>query len=379
MLRRAVREAAGLAGWRWRLGTMTYNPVPTGEATISTNSSEVPLMGVAAATEKVEKANFDDSELGQDAYGCLVLRLVEWWDPRDVTAYPLLATMHGVVLWSVNLLFQGSIALALLQLAENLETHWEPATFQEELNMTSHAAVALLEQARQAPDQARAEEIVPAAVLEKCASAVGARKMFYAIMLFLWFSRNYGELEKACVQVHRLLAVQTRQGTEHILSADKHVIEKLEPWMKVVLIMVSPLTKLVITLAVAYAGIKFISMQHSEVPLILKALCMQFVVTIDELLFTLTTKRTQEFVKMARLRSVKVNKPEGKEDQKSNAWDSGLGGFAHLALSALVAVLVMKVLFRALFNFRVACNEYHDRFPLPGVERSVTIAELFQP
>merc|ERR1719253_1603030 len=108
--------------------------------------------------------------------------------------------------------------------------------------------------------------------------------------------------------------------------------------MKLFLILSVSVLRLVIALSIGYAGVKFIMLQTSYAKVVLKALCMQWVITVDELLVkSFTSQATREW-----LGKIKI---QHKKSMRSKEWQHGYGGISLFAIGFSVVLLVTAFIF----------------------------------
>merc|ERR1719272_890948 len=103
-----------------------------------------------------------------------------------------------------------------------------------------------------------------------------------------------------------------------------------------------------VAVMITYAGCKFIMLQTSYEKVVLKALCMQWVIQIDELLVkSFTTNSGKELISKVKLRHKKfLTKPW---------WEHGIGGWVLFTLGSSGVLFVCLGLFGDLMGFRSEC------------------------
>merc|ERR1719399_1492831 len=104
-----------------------------------------------------------------------------------------------------------------------------------------------------------------------------------------------------------------------------------------------------------FAGIKFLVLSVIEYNLITKAISLQFVVTLDEVLYVaFTTDIAKAKLKRTHLQYKQFT---------HTAWDNWVGGFATLLFAVFWTYISTWGYFGALMNFRSVCSSYFAAFP----------------
>merc|ERR1719420_2281595 len=103
----------------------------------------------------------------------------------------------------------------------------------------------------------------------------------------------------------------------------------------------------------------------SEKELILKSLCLQFVITIDELVYTSFTTASAK----AKLQRAKI---EYSASQHSNLWDNWIGGFSSYVLCVTALLVLTYGVFGNLMLFRKACRAYLSMLRMPSTALTST-------
>jgi hypothetical protein len=306
--------------------------------------------------DDVDICSFDTN-----VYTLVMLRFTHWMDGHGFSSHPVLSLSHAVVLWSINLCLQGGICLALLSLADDMGEPWENSFFLRHYNTSIFDATSTLSMAL---DEPSITNEIHSDILEKCREAIGVPRYFYFMLMFLWLLRNFAEIEDAFLSFGQLCTIRRRRTWEDRIfnDDDEEVIEMLDCWMVVVLIVFVPLTRLLISFLITYCGMKFILMQNNELTMILKALTMQFVTQIDEMLLALITSRCRDAVGSLKMRMSSLVADPGRYN---NLWDGGLGGLIYLGALGIAVYLILNVVFAGVCDFRRACSIYDSRFSLP--------------
>jgi len=206
-------------------------------------------------------------------------------------------------------------------------------------------------------------------VLDRCKVQLPVQYyQFYYLMIFIWFSQMLIEARSIYCLLKALVMVQVPPSNEESLvlrdTPDGPISEivYLPHGIRALLIVTLPILRMCICMGVTYAGAKFLILQVDEVKILLKVLCMAFVVHIEEIFL-------KSFVGMRTVRELSNVHVAYQEWSRSfsEKWESkGWSGFVYQAIPFLGLVL-LEVIFSGLLSFRRACYAYHSHFGLEGV------------
>merc|ERR1719265_2050245 len=127
-------------------------------------------------------------------------------------------------------------------------------------------------------------------------------------MILFWIMFMLAELKAAAFSLMHIYGVRTRdqsQPDQHLLqyklksgegSSEILTIMQLDAWMRGALILLIPVVRGLVAVVLTYAGSKFLILQVDQAKIVMKVLCMKFVIQIDELLIKslLTATAIQE-------------------------------------------------------------------------------------
>lgn len=279
---------------------------------------------------------------------------------------------YAMFLQFVNFVLQIGITFVLTLDVEHKEDAVETATFEREFNMSLAEAVSVLRQVPGGYGEEADTSIVPAYIMDKCEIQTGnglRHLSFYHLMSFVWVGKMIEEVVKCVLIARRIWNIQTPKeedeqkegfslfdkfnGDEKEWEESKdrsNTVIFLTNKLKILLIVTIPMLRLMIASGVAYAGMKFIMLQTSYGKVVLKALCMQWVITISGLL----VKSFCSHHTLATLRTTSLHCTKG--DQYWNArWQYGFGGIFLFSIGVAVVLLVNAVIFKDLMAFRAEC------------------------
>lgn len=266
------------------------------------------------------------------------------------------------MLYGMAVACQLVVSWVLLHNAERLESSWESAHFHEEFNMSLAAAGDLLLNAsltkqRKPVGFEHREDIV-----EKCSHQAHVRfHWFYYIMIFVWISAILYEFICAAALMSDIFHVADREDPSQSLFGGKDPkqrtsIVRLAPLLRLVVIILVPCMRMGVCIAIGYSGAKFLMLQKNELMLVLKALCMQFVVQIDDVFLTgMSTKLAKARLKQTTIRTKR-------DVLKDTALKDGGGGWALLFLAFSALFIMTYLIFGNLMYFRKWCVEYRAVF-----------------
>lgn len=189
---------------------------------------------------------------------------------------------------------------------------------------------------------------VAADIKTMCQQQTQTPMTFYLMAVFLWNAKCIGEIGGS---IHRLIKTwktMTRSRSTHPMI-QSNIIERLPTGMKIALIILIHLPKIAIAVLVALLGTDFLYTAHCPGNVVIKALALQFIVMIDELLYgAFSTPFLKKRVTKTKLKSELLHTP---------MLDEWLGGMVRIAATILIMTLVLGLYHSDLFWFRWNCWE----------------------
>jgi len=400
-----------LLSFAWRpfeaepAGQTLLAPMPEGDVVLMTGQASQ-----LSSTGAVEEVGLE-----MDAYSLFLVRLLEIWDTNSTDVeiieagkaveasgdgvshgstliktqkekswtFTLLNFSHAFVLYVLAVALQLCVTMILLQNAERLESSWESHAFHQKYNVTMVEAAGLLDQAVDTNHpQLNCPNAVHGALVKRCTEQLQVRYyFFYYIMIFIWIATMLSEFDNAFSLVKDLWHVDTSVVGDKNLSNFGHIVENGKPrrrivnmtsCQKVVLIFLVPVIRIGVAMAITYSGCKFLMLQVSEMRIVLKALCMKFVITIDDLfLVGFSTKAARDRLKALKLKTRRL------DVLQKGFWYNAGGGFFHMAV-AFAGLSAVWFIFQDLMLFRKSCAAYHvqfGEFKDLGTQRRLSFAE----
>lgn len=313
---------------------------------------------------------FQEDKLGCDTHALFLVRCCMLFSPlrpeeKGIPSELIrLNWLYSFLLQFVNVVLQLGITYILVLAVEHDEDHWETSYFQQTYGMTMSEVVNLLEEVPGPEDTSK----VPKEIMEKCdfQTEHGLRHLsFYYFMIFVWVTKMFAECVESFMIGVRIWSVQEPEFGEELTNEfscfdefDGEKIDKakdksynvirMTKGLKIFLILFVACLRMFIAFSIGYAGMKFIMLQTSYAKVVLKALCMQWVITIDELLVkSFTSAATSTHLQAAKIVYRKAVRPK--------SWEHGFGGPCLFLIGTSVVLIVVLSIFGDLMELRSEC------------------------
>lgn len=334
-----------------------------------------------AELEHEGAAKLEQVAIPLDVYSLFVHRLAFLWDPgrprggpgEDPApiSFPFLSFLHGAVLYLGTVGLQLAITCMLYLRAEDLEVLWENKHFLEMFDVDLRGAADTLRRSVRTGHEPGILTSPDGGLLKVCSTAISNQRYiaFYYLMIFIWYTKMTSEFRDAISFGRKIVHLPNSEDGE-VFDKGRTIIVALQRWQKAVVLTFTVLVRIIIATVIMYSGGKFIMLQTSTLTLILKSLCMKFVIELDEMfLKSFTTSDAKEKLKNVKLSVAASHSWE--------LWDSGLGGLVCIAFPAACCALFCFFVFGGLMDLRVACHEYNSNLPCVIVDCSDTGRRLF--
>jgi hypothetical protein len=292
-----------------------------------------------------------------------------------------LKIIHAFVVYATSIVLALLLATFFSLKADQLETNVTNLYFLNTYNFTMAEASHLLEHT--AEPLSKVDYKGPLAVCEE--QLVMQVPAMYSLMIFIWFATMVSEFRLIVNWFSHLWfmpIVSEPEASQHELvdasdskverrydliqedaNGKRHSITKITRTLKVLLIVLHPIVRLTILLIVGYAGAKFLILQTDEIGVLLKALCMKFVVDLDDVVFKgFSTAKIRKEVATFKM-VYRRDELDGMDRGENTWWNSGLGAFLYQSLAVGLVLVLQFIVFSNLSGFRLACRRYNDRFP----------------
>lgn len=188
--------------------------------------------------------------------------------------------------------------------------------------------------------------------------------LVHIIVVTIWLSRMLQELRHAVEMVVVVLSLPT--GHESIdeeiildskgdIVSETYVIVRLTLTLKILIVFFICGIRLVVTAFLTFSGAKFLILTGDMGNVILKAVSMQFIVTLDKVI-------NQSFVPTAfnaKLKAAKIRYP-GTKPSLFSQWSASC---VYMLATVMAAYLLHDVIFGKISEFRTTCREYYMAFP----------------
>jgi len=292
--------------------------------------------------------------------------------------------LHMLVLF-VQVVITGFLLLSSERMEEDLESDY----FHKYYNVGVHEAGLQL---RQAIEDGKPLTEMTSTMLAcdkgpgnhylcRCAAQLQVQlPVFYYIMIGIWVCFMMSEIKTSIWWMIHFSGVKRATVGESLFEAKQDqpddfkqiTIVRLRPRTKILLIIVDPLFRMCIAIVLTYAGAKFLILQVRTAKVVLKVLCMRFVINVDEFLFkTLVTKASTKEVSSAKLLT-RYGRPA-----RTTWWENGLGVTIYILACVAVIYLIFDVAFYQLTFFRTSCRMYRGAFPgMHGLPRRKDLVEI---
>jgi len=296
--------------------------------------------------------------VGADAYGGVVFAAVRLFDADSLkqkgqcqlaTNFVISFFMHGI-----NLFFQFGLLFLIFAFAiENSEDPWEHA------DLTAEGAVLDAAMAAVPPQPLDATIALNALAVNRCRKDHTVR-FAQSFLIFLWAVRVTPEVMGCFWTTKTCWSLPDTKMGKLIKETDgKFFIFSLNLRLRIFISLFVNLPKFLIGVLLAFVGAKFLMFANSLAPLVMKAVAMQFVLTIDELIFNglasaAYAKQVSDCCFLIYQDTIPVN------------WN--LWGTTVLKFFVIVAwtLAITRVMYADVQSFRDSCSFYEGAFPAPG-------------
>jgi len=186
-------------------------------------------------------------------------------------------------------------------------------------------------------------------VHKKCElQEVGEFSFIYVFMLFLWYATIIREAAASLFRAHQVGTVVERLEKDTAVVESNDIVA-LSTWMKVVLIVLVPVPKFLIAIAVGWYGSTLLMVQVDVLHIVTKALCLQLIMNVDEVLF----KTLAPNVALDRVQNMKLKRHV---HTTYHQWDLWLSSVVKSVFALGMALLFYFYGVPHLTSFRNECN-----------------------
>jgi len=301
--------------------------------------------------------------LNKDAWTQALLALLLYHDKAQLTCDQKTWIVTSMLLYLVNVILQiGLMMMILLYVVDPMEASTKPPIFD------MNAAAELLRDPRLQGQTLEGSESYQVSseqaelVLSKCKilDPPGLVKA-QLFMLFLWNTRILKEVADNARMTQNLRHCDRRNSLDQQLVEDSTLV-RVDSYVLWLSKLVVQLPMLVIDVLLWAIGSRLIVFGILPFTVVLKGLALQFLVTIDEMIFeTFAARKAHEL-----LGEFKVKYRPGADWPKWNSWGSSVFKFS---LVAGLTAFTMFFLFADLPNFRSACGVYKVHAPDSVVDK----------
>jgi len=297
--------------------------------------------------EQEEIKQYEKSKIGveEDSYNFFFMRLVQWWDGTTSVNFwlrhgeyrgrfrsvPLVSLIHGCALYFIGAGIQVWVTLLLYYNSLDMTHKWRHFRAQ-----SGESTLTLHETAKLVRDEVMTGAL-PNSLLCECAGTRNVKQnSCYVFVMALWVARMIPEFRMAYSMWRNIRLLEIRKDRSMpLFDTDGSTILRLDLPLKILLMIFIPVLRLFVAFLVTYAGFEFLVAQEQTGDIVVKALCMQFVTDIDNLML-------KAFASEAGRRQLSQTKLYVFEDPKPfrrwgpDVWDEGVGGLCYLAIGIFV-------------------------------------------
>jgi len=317
----------------------------------------------------VEEERFD---LMADTYEFCALRLTEFCSANEKQTVHYLHLLHATTLWALNLFIQGSIVFVVWGASNDLERPWSDEVWEQSFGMTLKSAGEELLDAIRSGSKLDFDN--SAKLLQKCDEQTGiSTDLIYYIMIFIWLTNQMKEFKRVRDWWKMLWEVSpmTLERTT-IVDTEKKVVQAMPIWLKVVLFIVVPFAKFVVFVPTTFVGFKFLALQTVAFAVVMKAVALQLVLSIDEMLIQSLALRTAT----KSISATKILHEKNDDNCGIKYWYDGVGALIYLIGICFFTFLGLEVYYSSLMFFRRSCRSY-AAFALSTSSPTLNATKLF--
>lgn len=298
--------------------------------------------------EEEEKKGYEKTKVDveEDSYTFLLMRLVQNWDGLASATFwmqhgeykgrfrllPRAALFHAWALYLLGAGIQVTITMLLLINSIDLTMKWRRFDFN---GSGLHAAARLIR------DEV-SDGSLPSALITECQGTRQVKQQAcYIFVMVIWMARMVPEFRNAYRIGRHIMALEHRHDDKRLpmLDFDGTTVLRLDSQLRLGLLVAIPLIRILVAVLVTYAGVEFLVVQEKTGDIVVKALCMQFVTDIDNMMLRAFSsdgarqqlKQTKLFVNMDRVPLWNID---------PDLWSSGVGGLTYIAVTAIAIALL---------------------------------------
>lgn len=302
-----------------------------------------------------------------DIYGDALLTAVQAWELAQRRIRPskvgLIWMLGSFLLFVLNFVLQLGLSWMLFaSFVESREDIYEVGTGEKTAKLKDAIASGIkLDSSDEAVKLCARNQAVPEA---------------YVFVLILWFSRMVQEIFEVRQFMVVMLGVphqhDVMESSENENSEDENAYvpivtksgDKNDPrytitWLpesvRYITVLGMPLLRGAIAIWITWLGAKFLVLAHNTADLVIKSLCMQFFVTIDELLFKSLVSEARK-TQVAKTSIRYFHSP-------SEMWDNIGSMVTRWILVAVTTILTWFVVFAHIRTLRYTCADYFEKYP----------------
>lgn len=182
-------------------------------------------------------------------------------------------------------------------------------------------------------------------------------------VLWLWGVRVFPTVAQGIWRIIMLWRLPSAEGNQKTLVDDKVKLSiiRLSNTLKLVLLIAVDVPRIAVGIYLYIMGVKFLMYAPSLGVLVMKCVGLAFISQIPE--FLVAALYSEKFVRDLGKAQVKFHRKQPNEDSMWNTWGAGCTTFTIIAILTLV---ITKIIYADVQNFRAACTAYEGKFVLPA-------------
>lgn len=296
--------------------------------------------------------------------------------------------LAAFLLFFIITLLQLAVTGFLLLSAERMETEMENGFFLENYHMTIEEATHKLELAAMQGKKLTSKRIdkfcdgdVTRSFLCGCAVQLQVDLPgLYSIVLFVWVSFMISQMRQSERLWRHMSGVARVKSDEPMLDRrynvkdghlSKNTIVGIGFYSYWIIVVSTVFLPMIVYAILMYAGAKFLLLQTDQSKLVMKVLCMRFVIQVDDFLtksFSSWTMRQEATVTLVKTKYSGV--------RRHLLWNNGFSMIYFMTVVCVIVQLIFMVAFRQLTFFRSACRVYRDAHPECGMPKPHTLISI---
>jgi len=220
-----------------------------------------------------------------------------------------------------------------------------------------------------------------ASILRRCIQADETLPFAHLLVVILWFSRMLQEVVESvqCMIIiwklpdgKEVMEVSNVLDENYNIVDYKYYIVCLPRTLKVLVTIFVTGTRVFVAIVLSWTSAKYLILSNNMAHVLLKAVGLQFVVNLDELLFRSFAPGI--FRRQIQHTAFKYQHP------LVNLWQQWFGSMAKMVGVLLMGLTMNRIVFYKVWAFRAQCRDYFTMYPsdYTGTSQGTPFAEIFE-